>query len=52
VMVENKGVDIDFTSGFSSMSVHYLGADSGDRAIDEASQNLCHFEMLRNCTSG
>ena len=28
--MENGGVDIDFTSGFSLMSVHYLGADSGE----------------------
>jgi hypothetical protein len=40
VMVENRGVDIDFTPGFSSMSVHYLGADSKNCAVDEASQNL------------
>ena len=50
--MENGGVDIDLASGFSLMSVHYLGADSGNCAVDEASQDLCHFEMLRNCTSG
>ena|SRR5271154_4379946 len=36
--MENGGVDIDFISGFPSMSMHYLGADSGN--CDEASQNF------------
>jgi hypothetical protein len=40
VMMENGGVDIDLTSGFSSMSVHYLGANYGNCAVDEASQIL------------
>jgi hypothetical protein len=39
-MMENRGVDIDFTSGFPSMSVYYLGADSGKSVVDEAFQNL------------
>jgi hypothetical protein len=38
--MENGGVDINFTSGFPSMSMHYLGADSGNCAVGEASQNL------------
>jgi hypothetical protein len=39
-VMENRGVNIDFTSGFPSMSMHYLGADSGNCVVDEASQNL------------
>lgn len=38
--MENGGVDIDFTSGFPSMSAHYLSANSGSYAVDEASRNF------------
>jgi hypothetical protein len=33
----NGGVDIDSTPGFPSISMHYLGADSSNCAVDEAS---------------
>ena len=46
MMMENGGVDIDFTSGFPSMSVHYLSANSGSYGVDEASQNFWGPEKL------
>lgn len=39
-MIENGGVDIDFTSRFPSVTMHYLGADPDNCAVGEASQNF------------
>ena len=40
MMIENGGINIDFTSGFPSVTMHYLGVDPGNCAVVEAQQNL------------